>query len=405
MKGWVVLLLLAAVVRAGDKKEKDLNAFLKRVTPKAINEAIDRGVAWLKTRQLDDGSWGPCVAGGTYGGGRASSRCYVTGPTSFSLFTLLKCKVKSRDKVIKKGLKWLRKKCRKSYDQTADKANYRYSSYESASVVLMLTALYDKGQKKPLKATKKPHKAAPKSGFKKDDWEWMHERITQLVVGTQRVRRVQLGNGGFRYWEGSRDEDMSATQFCLLALREASRTGYPVSQVAPNTWENSLLACKRHQWPNGAIAYQTTKYPWTAGMTAAGTASMIICKEQLSLEGRPVPVWVDPSIENGLKFLGTVFDVETNRFDEKGGEKAHRRNYYHYYHLYTLERLGALANKRVFGGKSWYTRGAAFLLKEQAKSGAWTDNSCMDPEDVLGTCFALLFLKRATAPTVTISGD
>jgi hypothetical protein len=29
----------------------------------------------------------------------------------------------------------------------------------------------------------------------------------------------------------------------------------------------------------------------------------------------------------------------------------------------------------------------------------------MRPEDVLGTCFALLFLKKATPPTVTVSGD
>ena len=106
-----------------------------------------------------------------------------------------------------------------------------------------------------------------------------------------------------------------------------------------------------------------------------------------------------------MQFLGTVFDVEKNRYDKQGGTKGHRRNYYHYYHLYTLERLGALSGKREFGGKSWYIRGAAFLLREQAQDGSWTDRSCMDPEDVLGTCFALLFLKRATPPTVTISGD
>ena len=198
---------------------------------------------------------------------------------------------------------------------------------------------------------------------------------------------------------------MSATQFSLLALREASRAGYPIHQVAPQTFWNALESCKRHQMGSGAYVYKTREYPWTAGMTAAGTASMLICKEQLALKGSPVPDWVDPAIQKGLQFLGTVFDVKRNRYDQRGGTKNHRRNYYHYYHLYTLERLGALSGKREFGGKSWYVRGAAFLLREQAKDGSWTDRSCMRPKDVLGTCFALLFLKRATAPTVTISGD
>ena len=39
------------------------------------------------------------------------------------------------------------------------------------------------------------------------------------------------------------------------------------------------------------------------------------------------------------------------------------------------------------------------------QGGGWTDRSCMDPEDTLGTCFALLFLKKATLPAVTLSED
>jgi hypothetical protein len=29
----------------------------------------------------------------------------------------------------------------------------------------------------------------------------------------------------------------------------------------------------------------------------------------------------------------------------------------------------------------------------------------MHPQDVLGTCFALLFLKKATPPAITVSRD
>ncbi len=48
-------------------------------------------------------------------------------------------------------------------------------------------------------------------------------------------------------------------------------------------------------------------------------------------------------------------------------------------------------------------RGAEFLLAQQHADGSWNDATCMRPTDTLGTCFALLFLKKATIPAVTLS--
>ena len=48
-------------------------------------------------------------------------------------------------------------------------------------------------------------------------------------------------------------------------------------------------------------------------------------------------------------------------------------------------------------------RGARFLLSHQDAEGKWSDGSAFKPHDVLGTCYALLFLKRATPPTVTVT--
>ena len=73
-------------------------------------------------------------------------------------------------------------------------------------------------------------------------------------------------------------------------------------------------------------------------------------------------------------------------------------------HLYGIERVGALSGRHEIGGKAWYPRGAEWLVEQQKDSGAWEDETCMRPREVLGTCFALLFLKKATPPAVTVSG-
>jgi len=369
-------------------------------TAENINRAIDKGVAWLKKAQKEDGSWGPCVASGHYGQPdfKGDSVCYAGGPTSFAIFTLAKCGVPERDPVIKKGLKWLHKNCRPD--------SFRGATYESASFILMLTALYAPHEVRH--PTSNPAKAPAGTKFKDDDWEWLHERVSHLCVGWKpksggaEHAACQNRNGGWRYWDSSGDQDASATQFVLLALREAVRAGYPLNEVAPDVWKGAAEAVRGFQVDNGAFRYQGD-YPWSAGMTAASVASLLICKEQMMLAKKPVPEWLDGSVTNGIKCLGEIFDVEKNRGDEN--VKDHPPGY-HYYHLYGLERAGVLSGKKEFGGKAWYPRGAAFLLGHQHEDGAWEDETCMRPKDVLGTCFALLFLKRATPPpAITVTGD
>jgi hypothetical protein len=47
------------------------------------------------------------------------------------------------------------------------------------------------------------------------------------------------------------------------------------------------------------------------------------------------------------------------------------------------------------GGKDWYFEGATQLIARQRKNGSWNEGGRLD---IVETCFALLFLKRATAP-------
>ena len=65
--------------------------------------------------------------------------------------------------------------------------------------------------------------------------------------------------------------------------------------------------------------------------------------------------------------------------------------------------VGDLTGRKEFAGKDWYVRGARHLIGAQQADGKWVDQTAFPPRDILGTCYALLFLKRATPPTVTFS--
>jgi hypothetical protein len=349
-------------------------------SPEQVNRAIDAGILWLKARQRADGSWGPCTADQTYDGFLAG-KGYETGPTSFAVFTLTTCGVSKSDGTIKKALKWLR-----TFDR-----NHRYTSYESSSLVLMLTAL-NKPKKRPVRGlqhSKNPLIRPPGSRFTKEEWRWMGRHAKALA-------RHQTEEGGFGYWGSRGYADVSATQFAILALRAASRAGYPVERVNAGVWDRAVAYLGGLQGTEGGFPYHKD-VAWSAGMTAAGLSSLLICREQMALLDSDPPAWLDETVAKAFSHLGKHFDPSENRSPDPGR--------YHYCYLYAVERVGMLSGRRELGGKDWYVRGAKWLLEEQKEDGRWVDRTCMRPEDVLGTCFALLFLKRATVPVITPSDD
>jgi hypothetical protein len=88
-------------------------------------------------------------------------------------------------------------------------------------------------------------------------------------------------------------------------------------------------------------------------------------------------------IKNGVAWITANYDIDSN--PKKGGAWL-------YYYLYGLERVGMLYDTKFFGNRDWYQEGAKWLLEKQGASGAW--NAEWD------TCFAILFLKKATQPLV-----
>jgi hypothetical protein len=169
--------------------------------------------------------------------------------------------------------------------------------------------------------------------------------------------------------------DNSNTQYALLGLRACAEAGIEIPREA---WEDAEKHLLKTQMPDGGWSYQTTGKSY-GSMTAGGLAGLIICKYY---QGKDIAD--NKQVKAGIDWLAKNFSVTENPCAGLG---------WHYYYLYAIERAGVIANTELFGKNEWYQLGARYLIDAQNQNGSWSVNG-NDP--ILNTCFAILFLKRAT---------
>jgi hypothetical protein len=106
------------------------------------------------------------------------------------------------------------------------------------------------------------------------------------------------------------------------------------------------------------------------------------------------------TIQSGMGWLAENWSV-TQTLGPAEVHEGHPEAYL-YYWLYALERVGMLYDTGRIGDHLWYPEGAEFLLKGQKPDGSWVG---VEPKlkPAWDTCFAILFLKRATRPLVATS--
>ncbi|MBI4711842.1 MAG: hypothetical protein HY762_00835, partial [Planctomycetes bacterium] len=214
------------------------------------------------------------------------------------------------------------------------------------------------------------------------------------TTSTRSVRRVILTRpprqGGVRY-------DNSNTQYALLGLRACAEAGI---ELPVEVWRDSESHLLRTQNPDGGWCYHDAGNPSYGSMTAGGLGGLAICKFYLGLPTAPMGSGQagqqpseDKDISRARVWLSRNFTAQEN--------PPGKGDWCHYYYIYSLERAGTLAGTETFGAYNWYEIGARFLLREQAPrtepagqagDGSWNYGSGID------TCFALLFLCRATKP-------
>ncbi|MFK7734979.1 MAG: DUF4159 domain-containing protein [Pirellulaceae bacterium] len=207
--------------------------------------------------------------------------------------------------------------------------------------------------------------------------------------------KAQRGDGGWNY-DGSQQtgSDPSNSQFALLALHEAQRTGLKFAE--PEIWNEvftkSKLYWQRIQFDNGSFPYRTDA---RGSMTCAGIASLVIAGAQTdgleasadqTIECCGADDGSKDGIERGLEWLARNFSVRNNpNFPSR----------YHLYYMYALERVGRLTGRRYIGEHDWYREGAAYLINfmQDKINGKFTGVN-MDGNEFTETAFALLFLSK-----------
>jgi len=309
----------------------------------AINSAVDRGVEYLLSRQLLDGSW------------QNKQNAYRNGATALVIYALLSSGVDPRHPAILRGLEFLR-------TEPSDR------TYSAGCELMALAALNDPN-------------VLP----------WIEERAEDLISW-------QGNNGQWAYPDGH--WDLSCTQFAVLGLRAAAQRGVEIPRKVWDSTTRGTLICQaninRKEISAGApfIYYPGHPSGWSGTMTSAGIAVLAITREQLGERMKRTDLAkVNQAIDSGMLWLGQQFSLGRN--PGRSGRS------YFYYWLYGVERVGALLDVQMLGSHDWYAEGSSFLIEDQGAAGQWA--TPWGEEDI-ATSFSLLFLKRATARSAVTGG-
>ena len=380
----LTLFLIAPAVVAGgggraqkvaDRKLRDL-----------VDDAIDRGSEWLAGTQAENGSFG------------AEFR-HPLGSTAISALALLHSGMRFDHEVIERAFTFMRRQ-----HKLLGKGLRTYA----ASVTIMALSEYGRAR----------GRARGVFDLSPEDRAWLKSLVDFLV-------RNQVAGGGWRYPGPEDGFDHSNSQYALLALKEARKSGIIVPEevfakalkLFISTQEKRGPKVRRSREEGGDGVYFANRktvagYDYARGwgyvgpmapsgsMTAAGVAAVSICVSELS-ENRwgTVKAAGEKARWDGIAWLGKNFSVKEN---PPGGPA------WHYYYLYGLERAGVLAGVVYMAGHRWYARGAKYLVDAQSPDGPWRVPSAMrgrQAADPVTQSFALLFLVRATARAMGVATE
>ena len=194
--------------------------------------------------------------------------------------------------------------------------------------------------------------------------------------------------------------DFSNTQFAILGLRACGEARVTIPKA---TWEAAQAYHVRTQQKDGSWGYEGNGAPVEVGyasLTAAGLVGAAICHHCL---GKKNPKSA-PGVRTALKWLAKNWKPDENA--NQGDTAFVPPSTWQYYHLYAIERVGRVLNVKKIGKRDWYREGATWILANQRADGSWKDpegdTTAGDPPylHTAATCFAILFLARAT-PALT----
>jgi hypothetical protein len=400
-----LVLLLAPAAPAADRQ--------------AIQQAVDRGVAFLRGAQGGDGI-------------QASQQM---GATALAGLALLECDVPADDPAVRNAAKAVRAasvSCTNTYslalgimflDRLGDAADAEL--IESMAVRLLAGQHLDNGGwnydcpplagaeaqrlQQGMRQQDEPaaRPAPPLAGKGRPSVQDLPKEIQQQLQVIDNRQRAAVVTPAAR---GGTDN--SNTQFAAFALWIARRKGIPVEAALRRLdarFRTTQLANGRWEYA-AAQGDEGGGYGPSLSMLCAGLMALAVAHGS-ALEAAPAaapargvpPVEKDPAVRNALLALGAALPAPgpagAPPNDDAIVIDPNRGNASIYYFFFSLERTAAVMGLETIGHKDWYAWGADYLVRHQNRDGSWTAEFAASRAD---TCFALLFLRRSNlAPDLT----
>ncbi len=197
---------------------------------------------------------------------------------------------------------------------------------------------------------------------------------------------------------GGAQGDFSNTQFAILGLRACRDAGIGIPR---GTWQAAYDYIRKTQRRDGGWGYvyfgkqDDASY---ASLTFAGVAGAAICLHALKKSPASSSV-----VKKARAWLDEHFDPTRNVGIDRSAILG--PSSWATYHLYSVERAGSILGWKEIAGQAWYPAGARHLLATQRGDGHWVDGGGAETFGsrpryltTADTCFALLFLSKATPP-------
>lgn len=322
-----------------------------------VNAAIDRGVRWLRARQNRDGS---------FTGSHAAN--YRAGETALCAYAIAQAGGREDDRVMGPALEYLR-------------AHPPVKTY-SAGVTMLLLAELEGGADDPL---------AEETLEKIIDWE----RSTPRGTWGYPNGRIDLSNVQFAalgLWAGNRmglDVPLGLCQRVVITTVERFLEEPREASAALKEVESQEGRSKAGETMVAGYTYEMDHGEAKGSMTVAGIAvNRIMERIHGRRLGRKAFNLMRPAERLALGWLEE--NLSFTRNPGAGG--------WPYYYLWGVERMAAFMEIDELFGRDWYQEGARHLLGKQNEDGGWSN-------DLDETCFAILFLARATQGGRVTSGD
>lgn len=354
-----------------------------------VSAAIHDGVAFVRSAIDSDKA---------FFADKRGERNYGSGRLALALMTMIHGHVSADDRVLSRGFAAL---CARRLEDT----------YSLATALMAMAAR---------------HRFAPLS--ERDRLvclKWLAKMMTCVDPRTKPAELLR-----FNYSRGARF-DTSLQQFGLLGLCAAQEMGLEVPAHAFTAAVNQLLvvqapakesivlqlvhhaqlrsslgvdgppASTRSKSRVRGFSYQGPDEPSFGSMTCAGISGLLLARAGLRAQAagkhRGLHKRIDRAVEAGFAWIAKNFSVRLNP------GFAERADNHWFYWLYCLERCCELRGVARVQDRDWYYEGGLQLLAAQNQNGSFRAGHSSTLQ-IDSTCFAILFLAKASAPAPTTGG-